>query len=112
MAIPDDWAPDACTLPTAERPLRVAEFDDLFAFVVRAERSQPRRLDLVLRRIVESPARDLARREGQCCSFFTFDFEAVGDDVVMRIGVPPEHLEVLDALEARVQSHRGDATPR
>ena len=24
-------APDACTLPTAERPLRVAEFDDLFA---------------------------------------------------------------------------------
>ena len=37
MAIPDDWAPDACTLPTAERPLRVAEFDDLFTFVVRAE---------------------------------------------------------------------------
>jgi hypothetical protein len=34
MAIPDDWAPDACTLPTAERPLRVAEFDDLFTFVV------------------------------------------------------------------------------
>lgn len=23
------WAPQACTLPTAERPLRVAEFDDL-----------------------------------------------------------------------------------
>ena len=41
MAIPDDWAPDACTLPTEERPLRVAEFDDLFAFVVRAERREP-----------------------------------------------------------------------
>jgi hypothetical protein len=112
MAVPDDWAPDACTLPTADRPLRVAEFDDLFAFVVRGERSAPQRLDLVLRRIVESPARDLARRESQCCSFFTFGFEAAGADVVMHIAVPPEHVEVLDALEARVQSHRGDATPR
>jgi hypothetical protein len=102
MAVPDDWAPDACTLPTAERPLRVAEFDDLFTFVVRAERREPQRLYLVLRRIVEAPARDLARRESECCSFFTFEFEAVGEDVVMRISVPPQHVAVLDALEARV----------
>jgi hypothetical protein len=102
MAIPDDWAPDACTLPTPERPLRVAEFDDLFTFVVRAERQEPRRLDLVLRRIVEAPARDLARRESECCSFFTFEFESVGDDVVMHIAVPPSQIEVLDAIEARV----------
>ena len=101
MAVPEDWAPDACTLPTTERPLRVAEFDDLFTFVVCAERREPQRLDLVLRRIVETPARDLARRESECCSFFTFDFETVGEDVVMRIGVPPEHVAVLDALEAR-----------
>jgi hypothetical protein len=105
MAIPDDWAPDACTLPTAERPLRVAEFDDLFTFVVRAQRREPQRLDLVLRRIVEAQARDLARRESECCSFFTFEFESIGDDsddVVMQIGVPREHVEVLDALEARI----------
>lgn len=25
------WAPPACTLPAAERPLRLAEFDALFA---------------------------------------------------------------------------------
>jgi hypothetical protein len=98
----EDWAPDACTLPTAERPLRIAEFDDLFTFVVRAERREPQRLDLVLRRIVEAPARDLARRESECCSFFTFEFESIGNDVVMHIGVPPEHVEVLDALEARI----------
>jgi hypothetical protein len=102
MAVPDDWAPDACTLPTTERPLRVAEFDDLFTFVVRAERREPQRLDLFLRRIVEAPARDLARRESECCSFFTFEFETVGADLVMRIGVPPAHVAVLDALEARV----------
>ena len=102
MAIPEDWAPDACTLPTEERPLRVAEFDDLFAFVVRAERREPQRLDVVLRRLVEAPARDLARRESECCSFFTFDFEPVGNDVVMHIAVPPEHVAVLDALQARI----------
>lgn len=102
MAVPEDWAPDACTLPTTERPLRVAEFDDLFTFVVRAERREPQRLDLVLRRIVEAPARELARRESACCSFFTFEFEAVGEDVVMRICVPPEHVAVLDALEGRI----------
>jgi hypothetical protein len=101
MTVPEDWAPDACTLPTAERPLRVAEFDDLFSFVVRAERRDPQRLELVLRRIVEAPARDLARRESECCSFFTFEFVAVDEAVVMRIGVPPEHVAVLDALEAR-----------
>ncbi|AGB23343.1 hypothetical protein Mycsm_03022 [Mycobacterium sp. JS623] len=102
MAVPEDWAPDACTLPTTERPLRVAEFDDLFTFVVRAERRQPQRLELVLQRIVEAPARELARRESACCSFFTFEFEAVDEDVLMRIGVPPEHVAVLDALEARI----------
>src|SRR5262245_21615745 len=102
MAIPEDWAPDACTLPTEDRPLRVAEFDDLFAFVVRAERRGPQWLDVVLRRLVEAPARDLARRESECCSFFRFDFEPAGNDVVMHIVVPPEHVAVLDALHARI----------
>jgi hypothetical protein len=63
MAIRDDWAPDACTLPTAERPLRVAEFDDLFTAVRRSERPLPTRLDLVLPRNIEAAARNLALRE-------------------------------------------------
>jgi hypothetical protein len=100
----EDWAPEACTLPTAERPLRVAEFDDLFAFVVRTERPEPTLLELMLPSDVETTARDLARRESECCSFFRFEFESVGDDVVMRIGVPLEHVEVLDALEARASA--------
>jgi len=29
------WAPEACTLPTAERPFRVTEFDDLFSTSLR-----------------------------------------------------------------------------
>ena len=102
MAISGDWAPDACKLPTEERPLRVAQFNDLFAFVVRTERREPQRLDIVLRRIVEAPARDLARRESECCSFFTFEFEPAGNEVMMHIAVPPEHVAVLDALEVLV----------
>ena len=38
---PLDWAPEACSLPTAERPLRVAEFDELFTAVLRFDRPQP-----------------------------------------------------------------------
>jgi hypothetical protein len=98
----DDWAPDACTLPTTERPLRVAEFDALFAYVVRSARPEPTRLDLVLPGDVDAAAHDLARRESECCSFFTFEFESAGENVVMHIGVPVEQIGVLDAIEARV----------
>jgi hypothetical protein len=104
MAIAEDWAPDACTLPTSERPLRVVEFDALFSRVLRMQRPEPTRLDLALDREAETNARDLAARENECCSFFTFEFEAAGDDVVMHVGVPPQQVEVLDAIEARVAS--------
>lgn len=102
MAVPDDWAPDACTLPTTERPLRGAEFEDLFALARRKMRPQTTRLDLVVPSNIEAAARDLARRESECCSFFAFDFESAGDVVVMHISVPPEQVGVLDAIEARV----------
>lgn len=36
----ESWAPEACTLPTAERPLRVAGFDELFATAVREVRRE------------------------------------------------------------------------
>jgi hypothetical protein len=104
MAIADAWAPDACTLPTTERPVRVAEFDQLFADVLTMQRPEPTRLDLVLPGDAEATALDLAARESECCSFFTFEFEQAGDDVVMHIGVPPSYTDVLDALELRVAS--------
>jgi hypothetical protein len=97
----EDWAPEACTLPTAERPLRVAEFDELFASVLTSKRPEPAGLDLLLPRAAERTARDLARRESECCSFFTFEFKSVGDDVVMHISVPSDRVAVLDAFEAR-----------
>jgi hypothetical protein len=104
MTTQDDWAPDACTLPTSERPLRVAEFGDLFGHVLRWTRSEKTRLDLVLPSGIEAAARDLAQRESECCSFFTFEFEPVDDNIVMHICVPPSQVLVLDAIE-RAQSH-------
>ncbi|MEU7143296.1 hypothetical protein ABZ942_27895 [Nocardia sp. NPDC046473] len=106
------WVSSACTLPTAERPVRVAEFDEFFASSVHhIERAQPTRLDARLVADVEPVARDLAAREVGCCSFFTFTFETDATGVVMHIDVPAAYVDVLDALQARVGA-AADPSPR
>jgi hypothetical protein len=105
-----DWVPTACTLPSADRPLRVAEFDELFAAAVRdVQRSGPTELAVTL---AAAPGRadlvrDLTRRETECCSFFTFRLED-GDPLRLRVTVPPAHTDVLDALAERA-ARRGRA---
>ncbi|GAB2644985.1 hypothetical protein [Kribbella swartbergensis] len=97
-----DWALEACTLPTAEQPLRVAEFDALFAEHLKsAERIDPTTLDLTLAAEAEAGTADLTARETACCSFFTFDLTPDDDQLRLRITVPPQHVAVLDALSAR-----------
>jgi hypothetical protein len=96
--------PQACTLPAAEQPLRLAEFDDLFATAVRSvDRVDPSRvrLELVPEAAVAARAADLAVRETGCCSFFTFTLNASGGRVALDVTVPAEYVEVLDALTAR-----------
>lgn len=106
MATPgtaDDWVPAACTLPTVEQPLRLAEFDEFFRTAVqRADRPRTTTLELVISPESEASARDLADRETSCCSFFHFDFHPAADDLVISIGVPKDHVDVLDALQARI----------
>ncbi|WP_112248269.1 hypothetical protein [Kribbella monticola] len=98
-----DWVPQACTLPTAEQPLRVAEFDELFATSLHGvKRVAPNRLELRLDPAAEATARDLTARETSCCSFFTFDYLAVDDgELPLHLTVPDAHLAVLDALATR-----------
>jgi hypothetical protein len=79
-----DWVPQACTLPTAERPLRVAAFDKLFAAAVRAA--------------------ELAAAETGCCSFFTFILTVTGGSAGLDIVVPAAQTAVLDALAQRASS--------
>jgi hypothetical protein len=94
------WVSDACTLPTAAQPLRVAEFDELFRTSLRSrDRVSPTQLRLTLDPAAEATARDLCARETQCCSFFTFTFGRDGDDLVLDVTVPAQHLEVLDSIE-------------
>ena len=95
------WVPDSCTLPTAERPLRAADFAALITDGVQgAERPEPTRLHLDLRPGAEVAARvaGLAAAETECCSFFTFALTATGGALSLDITVPAAHTAILDAL--------------
>ena len=102
--------PEACTLPTVERPLRLAEFDELFATsVLSVERLDPARLRLRLEpdASVAARAADLMVRETGCCSFFAFTLTAAGGTVQLDVAVPAAQVGVLDALADRAAAGTG-----
>jgi hypothetical protein len=104
-----EWVPAQCTLPTQEQPLRVAEFDELFATALLSmERPDPGHLRLTLdgEAQVEQVARDLAARETSCCSFFSFAFSRGDAGLVMDVEVPAVQAGVLDGLAARAAASR------
>jgi hypothetical protein len=100
--------PDACTLPTAARPLRLAEFDELFSTAARSVE----RVDATHARIrmsgpagLASTVRDLTARETACCSFFDFAVEPQpsddGETLILDVSVPPRYADVLASLVDR-----------
>jgi hypothetical protein len=94
--------PRACTLPAEERPLRTAEFDNLFSTALHdQQRLAPTRLRWRLDPAVEPEVRELAGRETACCSFFTFTFAPAADALQVDVDVPAEQAGVLDALAGR-----------
>jgi hypothetical protein len=100
---------DACTLPTAERPLRLAEFEGLFADHLTQLAWDGGRLRLSLSggAGLRDAVADLTARESACCSFFDFSLSGLADAVVLEVGVPPERREILDALAALAEAaHR------
>jgi len=94
-------AEDACTLPTAEQPLRIAEWDELFATAVTGS-GRPAAEQAIFRlrpdAAVAARAADLTVRETQCCSFFTFGLIASGGGLDLTVKVPSAQTPVLDAL--------------
>jgi hypothetical protein len=107
------WAPEACTLPTSERPLRAADFDAVFAATVRdLERVGPTRLRLNLEPSPRAAARmaELATAETGCCSFFTFALTATAGALTMDITVPQQHAPVLAALADQARAAAGLAS--
>jgi len=106
----DDWVPAACTLPTAEQPLRREEFDDFFAKdVLRVHQSSPLELRFDLRPDAEVAGRAarLATKETGCCSFFTFGLTITDGTGSLTVSTEPAHETVLAALGARAQSKLG-----
>ncbi len=110
--------PDACTLPTAAQPLRLAEFGALFATAV----NEVQQVDATHARLrLSGPAglaavvRDLTARETECCSFFVFTVAAEpapdGEVVVLDVEVPGEHAEVLGSLAQRASTVSAGRTP-
>lgn len=102
-------APEECTLPSPQRPLRVAEFDRLFARAAGpVERLGPRAARILLPPHPETAAEaaDLVVRESACCSFFTFSVTATGGQVHLDITVPEHQTPALDALVTWVERVR------
>jgi thioredoxin len=107
---PVAWVPvDACTLPTAEQPLRAAEFDALFATALRGvERREPGwlRLHLDAGAGVEARTRDLTARESSCCSFFDFQLTTAEGGLTLDVWVPEGRIEVLDGIARLAEAAR------
>ena len=106
----DGWVPTACTLPSIERPLRLQEFDDLFAEdLVGVVRDSPTQTSLDLRGGPEVAARAaaLAAKEIGCCSFFTFNLSIGDGTLCLAVSTSPTHGDVLAALSDRAESHAG-----
>lgn len=102
------WIPEeSCTLPTDDRPLRAAEFDEMFArHLVEVKRPKPTSAVFVLDGGNDLPvrARDLAARETACCSFFTIDVsEQRPGAVQMHVSVPASRMQIISALIARAE---------
>jgi len=111
----DEIAPAACTLPTHERPLRAAEFDELFArHLVKVEHPSPTRvhLHLVGNAGLAEWTRDLAHRESTCCSFFAFTTTVSHDlgtgrvSVTLDVEVPAGQRDLLSTVADRAESVR------
>ncbi len=101
------WVPQECTLPTPEQPLRIREFDELFAESMRSvDRPAPGRLRMELDATPTTAGRaaHLAARETACCSFFTFTMTVAGGELWLEVSVPPAHTDVLEALAARADA--------
>ncbi|HLS15076.1 MAG TPA: hypothetical protein VK095_11250 [Beutenbergiaceae bacterium] len=110
QAVRTNWVPvEACTLPTADQPLRLAEFEELFASGLHAaERLESTWLRLRLSNGpgVEERARDLAAREKKCCDFFDFAVHRGGNETVLDVRVPAAHAVVLDGLAQQAAEAR------
>ena len=92
-------------MPTVELAQRLAEFDNLYATVLRSrQRLTPTRLQMVLDPQGRAAGAGSDLRESVCCSFFTFTFSQAADGLRLDVQVPVGYINVLDAVAAQASA--------
>jgi hypothetical protein len=92
----------ACTLPTAERPVRLGAWRSLLGTALSATSADSLTAEFHWPADAETAAAaaDVATREVACCGFFRFGMEITDDSVVLRATVPTGHEPVVTGLLA------------
>src|SRR4051794_10505819 len=88
----------ACSLSSADYGARIGEFKQLFTSLT-AYHPLSDGLHLIFDRGNEASARDLFRREAECCAFFSFVFSNTADGFEVAASAPPEAVACLVELE-------------
>lgn len=106
------WAETAaCTVPTADRPLRVAGVDARFAAHLRGvERpaATEARPVMVGGPDVADRVQRLADAESSCCVFLDGIVTERRDEVVPAVAVPPAYTDVPTGPDSRAASSLGE----
>lgn len=96
-----------CSLPAADQPMRLMEFDELFRRqVAPPHRIGPYRAEFRFGSAdgLHAKVSDLLARESECCSFFDFMIDQRAerrvnrDQLLLQVGVPASRTDVLEAL--------------
>jgi len=90
----------ACSLEPAELSDRRSAWERLAEHALRERRSIPSGMQLVFiaDEGVEDQLRELARLEGQCCSFADWTVESRNDELVLDVTAPTEAVPAVRAL--------------
>jgi hypothetical protein len=108
-----DWVPSACTLPTTEQPVRIAQFDDLFRKAVSGvDQPSSGNVRLTLHPSPQNAARAarLAAMESSCCAFFSFDLAIANGELTLSVVARPAHEQILNAFAVRARNEAGVPT--
>ncbi|EFG76420.1 hypothetical protein HMPREF0591_3721 [Mycobacterium parascrofulaceum ATCC BAA-614] len=95
-----DPAAVACALTASDRAARIAWIEQLNATALDGYRRDGCRIRLRYRPEAAARARELVRRERQCCPFLHFDTEEDDDAFVVTIDAPTGLAADADALFA------------
>ena len=92
--------PNACSLQPSELSDRRTVWERLLKRALHHRRTIPSgiRLVFVAEEGVEAKLRELARLEGQCCSFADWKVECRDDEVVLDVTAPTEAVAAVRAL--------------